>query len=121
MDPNIVTGLMEMLDQCNQLVKCFRMVRENFDELDIYNVRICLIQSRNSGGRQYDLPVTFEIAALTVGDVNIESSDRDIIVENQSLGLQRINGTHPSFMALQYPLLFLYGEDEYMQIGRAHV
>ncbi|XP_030970665.1 uncharacterized protein LOC115991053 [Quercus lobata] len=113
-DPDIVTGLMEMLDQCNQLVKCFRMVRDRFDESDIHNVRIRLIRSRNSGERQYDLPVMSEIAALIVGDFNIESSDRDIIVENRSLGLQRINGTHPSFMALQYPLLFPYGEDGYM-------
>ena len=29
--PDIVTGLMEMLDQCNQLVKYFRMVRDRFD------------------------------------------------------------------------------------------
>ncbi|XP_030964293.1 uncharacterized protein LOC115985491 [Quercus lobata] len=113
-DTDIVTGLMEMLDQCNQLVKCFRMVRDRFDESDIHNVRIRLIRSRNSGERQYDLPVTSEIAALIVGDFNIESSDRDIIVENRSLGLQRINGTHPSFMALQYPLLFPYVEDGYM-------
>ena len=82
------------------------MVRDKFDESDIHNVRIRLIQSRNSGERQYDLPVLSEITALIVGDFNIESSDRDIIVENWSLGLQRINGTHPSFMALQYPLLF---------------
>ena len=113
-DPNILTGLMEMLDQCNQLVKCFRMVRDRFDESDIHNVRILLIRSRNSGERQYDLPVMSKIAALIVGDFNIESSDRDIIVENRSLGLQRINGTHASFMALQYPLLFPYGEDGYM-------
>ena len=113
-DPDIVIGLMEMLDQCNQLVKCFRMVRDRFNESDIHNVRIHLIRSRNSGERQYDLPVMSEIAALIVGDFNIESSEKDIIVENQSLGLQRINGTHPSFMALQYPLLFPYGEDEYM-------
>ena len=113
-DPDIVTGFMEMLDQCNQLVKYFRMVRDRFGESDIYNVRIHLIRSRNSSERQFDLPVTSKIAALIVGDFNIESSDRDIIVENRSLGLQRINGTHPSFMELQYPLLFPYGEDGYM-------
>ena len=58
------------------------MVRDKFDESDIHNVRIRLIQSRNSGERQYDLPVLSEITALIVGDFNIESSDRDIIVEN---------------------------------------
>ena len=81
-DPYIVTGLMEMLDQCNQLVKYFRMVRDKFGESNIHNVRIHLIRSRNSSERQYDLPVTSKIAALIVGDFNIESSDRDFIVEN---------------------------------------
>ena len=90
------------------------MVRDRFDELDIHNVWIRLIRSRNFGERQYDLPITSKIAALIVGDFNIESSDRDIIVENRSLGLQHINGTHSSFMALQYPLHFPYGEDGYM-------
>ena len=114
MDPDIVIGLMEMLDQCNQLVKYFRMVRDRFDESDVHNVQIHLIRNHNSSERQYDLPVMSEIAALIVGDFNIESSNRDIIVENQSLGLQCINGTYPSFIALQYPLLFPYGEDGYM-------
>ena len=65
-DPDIVTGLMEMLDQCNQLVKYFRMVRDKFGESDIHNVRIHLIRSRNFGERQYDLLVTSKIAALIV-------------------------------------------------------
>ena len=116
MDPDIVYGLMETLDQCNQLVKYFRMVRDRFDGSDLHNVRIRLIRICNSGERQYNLPVTFEIAALIIEDFNIESSDKDIIVENQSLGLQHINGTHPSFMALQYPLLFPYGEDGYILV-----
>ena len=116
MDPDIVYGLMETLDQCNQLVKYFRMVRDRFDESDLHNVRIRLIRICNSGERQYNLPVTSKIAALIIEDFNIESSDKDIIVENQSLGLQHINGTHPSFMALQYPLLFPYGEDGYILV-----
>ncbi|GKA11532.1 hypothetical protein Tco_0691078 [Tanacetum coccineum] len=38
---------------------------------------------------------------------------RDIIVSNKSSGPQMISELHPSYMALQYPLLFLYGEDGY--------
>ena len=79
-DPDIVIGLMEMLDQCNQLVKCFRMVRDRFDESYVHNVQIHLIRNRNSGERQYDLPVMSEIATLIVVDFNIESSNKDNIV-----------------------------------------
>ncbi|XP_075666421.1 uncharacterized protein LOC142636182 [Castanea sativa] len=63
--------------------------------------------------RQYNLPDTSEVAAIIVGDLNTENCERDIIVGNQSSGLQRIYGSHLSYMALQYPLLFPYGEDRY--------
>ena len=71
---------MEMLDQCNQLVKYFRMVRDRFDESYVHNVQIHLIRNRNSGERKYDLPVMSEIATLIVVDFNIESSNKDNIV-----------------------------------------
>ncbi|XP_030939745.1 uncharacterized protein LOC115964607 [Quercus lobata] len=73
---DIVIGLLNMLDNCNQLVK------------------------------QYNLPDTSEVATIIVGDLNTENCERDIIVENQSLGLQHIFGSHLSYMTLQqYPLL----------------
>nr|GEU39883.1 uncharacterized mitochondrial protein AtMg00810-like [Tanacetum cinerariifolium] len=36
---------------------------------------------------------------------------RDIVVDNKDEGPERISELHPSYMALQYPLLFPYGED----------
>ena len=110
-DIDIVIGLLNMLDNCNQLVKYFRMAREN--ESNMHDVRIRLIGSRNSDSRQYNLPDTFEVAVIIVGDLNTENCERDIIVENKSSGLQHIYGSHSSYMALQYPLLFPYGEDGY--------
>ena len=111
MDIDIVIGLLNMLDNCNQLVKYFRMAREN--ESNMHDVRIRLIGSRNSDSRQYNLPDAFEVAVIIVGDLNTENCERDIIVENKSSGLQHIYGSHLSYMALQYPLLFPYGEDGY--------
>ena len=52
------------------------------------------------------------MAAVIVGDAN-QSINRDIILERQSGHLQRINELHPSYLGLQYPLLFPYGEDGY--------
>ena len=80
MDIDIVIGLLNMLDNCNQLVKYFRMAREN--ESNMHDVRIRLIGSRNSDSRQYNLPDTFEVAVIIVGDLNTENCERDIIVEN---------------------------------------
>ena len=48
---------------------------------------------------------------LIVGDVEELINHRDIVVEHRCHGLQRISDLHPAFMAMQYPLLFLYCED----------
>ena len=36
---------------------------------------------------------------------------RDIIIETQHGQLQRIHELHSSYLVLQYPILFSYGED----------
>ncbi|KAK2430307.1 hypothetical protein QL285_028654 [Trifolium repens] len=57
------------------------------------------------------MPTTTEIAGLIVGDLGQSNGRRDIVIEHKSEGLQRIKEFHPKFMAMQYPLLFPYGED----------
>jgi hypothetical protein len=37
----------------------------------------------------------------------------DIIIETRNRELKRISSLHPAYMALQYPLLFPYGEHGY--------
>ena len=44
------------------------------------------------------------------GDFDVNSK-RDIIVETQHGQLQRIHELHSSYLVLQYPILFSYGED----------
>ena len=43
-------------------------------------------------------------------DIGISDRGRDVIIEHYHDGLQRISDLHPSFMQLEYPLLFPYGE-----------
>ena len=50
---------------------------------------------------------------MIVGDIGEYKSRRDIVIENKTNTLQRITKLHPSYMSLQYPLLFPYGEDGY--------
>jgi hypothetical protein len=111
LDEGIVSGLLEMLDEHNELVKSFRMARDRYKQSDLESVRLRLIGKRSNDGRQYNLPTASEIAALIVGEQTGESFERDIIVENKDKQLQRISELHPSFMSMQYPLLFPYGED----------
>ena len=42
--------------------------------------------------------------------MSLENYKRDIIVSTQNNGLRRILIFHPTYMPLQYPLLFPYGE-----------
>ena len=48
---------------------------------------------------------------LNAGDIENLPLGRDIIVEHRSKLLKHINEHHPSYLGLQYPLLFPHGED----------
>ncbi|PUZ56489.1 hypothetical protein GQ55_5G311900 [Panicum hallii var. hallii] len=97
---NIVASLIEMLDMHNPIVKLFRTARERLlgDSSDQYHIRLF---------------VASEVVGLIVSDIGQTDVGRDIIIEDRSSRLQRINEQHCKFMAMQYPILFPYGEDGY--------
>ncbi|KAH1060573.1 hypothetical protein GYH30_004170 [Glycine max] len=109
---HIVLALTHMLDQHNSYAKSFRMVRDRLADDQADNIKLQLIAARGKDGRVYNMPNIPEIVALIVGDFH-PGSKRDIIVETQNGELQRIHELHPSYLPLQYPLLFPYGEDGY--------
>lgn len=103
-----------MLDTNNPLVAKFRMAGERFRSRRKQNtVRLRLIGTRKRDGRRYNLPTASEVAALIVGDFDATEHKRDIILERQCGEKKRISELHPSYLALQYPLLFPYAEDGY--------
>lgn len=114
-DPHIVEGLKNMLDRNNVLAQTFRMARERFKEDDYHNLTLRLIHKRTRNGRQNNMPSASDVAALIVNDTSEEIKGRDIIVEYKDMQPKRISGNHPKFMAMQYPLLFPYGEDGYRE------
>ncbi|KAL4590686.1 hypothetical protein LXL04_003627 [Taraxacum kok-saghyz] len=110
---DILRELIDMLDRHNSLVQAFRMARGRFFESTMPPVRLRLIGSRTTDGRVTNLPPVSEIVALVPGDAN-ETNNRDVLIEERGTGhIKRISKLHPKYMALQYPLLFPYGEDEY--------
>ncbi|CAL1353065.1 unnamed protein product [Linum trigynum] len=105
--PEIVAGLMEMLDNTNDLVKSFRRVQAELqDPAATHNVRLRIV-----GPRSTALPTGMEVAELVTGDFTAVRGNRDIIVDHQAEGLRRITNLNPKFEALHFPLLFPYGED----------
>ncbi|KAK2649089.1 hypothetical protein Ddye_016578 [Dipteronia dyeriana] len=99
-----------MLDEHNRLANVFHMARERFVEFYLRLVRIRLMTECSQSGGVYSLPNASEVATLIVGDLNDTNGNRDVVYD-RSFGLRRIVELHPSFMTMQYPLLFPYGED----------
>ncbi|KAK9075631.1 hypothetical protein SSX86_003957 [Deinandra increscens subsp. villosa] len=112
-DLQIIKELKLMLDTQNELVKCYRMARDCFHQNPNIELKLRLNGTRKKDGRTYNLPTASEVAALIVGDIGDALENRDIIVQTKSGTLQRVSELHPSYLALQYPLLFPYGDDGY--------
>jgi hypothetical protein len=110
LDKAIVTGLTEMLNECNDLVKKFRMASERIKGNEDEHVAIRLVAPSEGDSPQYSLPSTNHLAALVVGPLDLEAPTRDIVIDNRREGLKRISCLHPAFMSLQYPLLFPFAE-----------
>ncbi|KAL6585637.1 hypothetical protein OROMI_002281 [Orobanche minor] len=109
-DERIVTSLIVMLNQSSSVAKAFRMARDWCNAHNSVNFQLRLLGQRTTS-RQYNMPSVSEVAALITNDFGEGVASRDIIVNNKDTGPQRISELHPVYMALQYPLLFPYGED----------
>ncbi|XP_076920154.1 uncharacterized protein LOC143581216 [Bidens hawaiensis] len=112
-DIELINYLKIMLDSNNVLVQTYRMVRDCFKDNPQAEVRLRLIGGRQQDGRTYNLPTSSEVVALIVGDIGDCLEKREIVVNTQDGSLKRISELHPSYMPLQYPIFFSYGDDGY--------
>ena len=115
-DAQIVESLISMFDQCNPLVRQFRMARDRLLSPTTPDVRIRLFGSSDTSKDRYSLPAVNELAALLVGDMSSSMHPFDIVLESQQGRFKRVPPIHPALMALQYPILFPYGDNGY-QLG----
>ncbi|GJZ42136.1 helicase [Tanacetum coccineum] len=99
-----------MFDESSAIAKSFRMARYWCYLHDSVNFGLRLLSDR-SASKQYNSPTVLEVVALITNDFGDGIPSRDIVVDNKHVGPKRISKLHPSYMALQYPLLFSYGED----------
>jgi hypothetical protein len=106
-----------MLDEHNPFVKKLRTPREitgtswrRLREHPEEDFIIRIVGVREGDIVQYNLPTTDDLAMLIVGDFLLETFKHGIIIETRNKELKRISKLHPAYMALQYPLLFPYGE-----------
>ncbi|XP_074351613.1 uncharacterized protein LOC141690737 [Apium graveolens] len=111
LDPDIVEGLLKMLDENNQLAEgfCYARDRINLGEIDDFS--LLLVSSKSASGRKNQVGPSNEVAALVVGDSDDTCPFRDIVVQTKQMYLKRIYETYKYFMQVQNPLLFPYGDD----------
>ena len=108
LDPQIVQGLIHFLDNHNELVQIFRTARDKCAEADVPEFKVRLYSGERRRG--YELPASQTLGAI-VFDCGPESeSNYDVILEYRDGPLKRISKLHKSYMSLQFPLIFIYGQ-----------
>ena len=108
----LILKLQEMLHNCNPYVKDFKYVLEHHKQGPDYKVVIDE-HKRPAGSHKgrYNEQACNEVAVVMAG--GSFGTHRDIILETRNKQLKRINETHRSYDALQYPLLFPWGDNGY--------
>jgi hypothetical protein len=112
-DPEVARLLLNMLDEHNKLVAAFRFAKERLDEEGNQKVTLRLLGCNTRHDAQYNLPANGELAAVIVGDCSSSQYKYDVLVHAREGGLKHVSCLHPSYMALQYPHLFPYGDRGY--------
>ncbi|GJV99432.1 DNA helicase [Tanacetum coccineum] len=108
---DIVEGLIDLLDSHNALVQLFRTACEKFQDAHVPNFKVRLYNV--VGVKEYELPTGDMLGAIVYETGPKSDMDYDIVLEERSGHPQRVNKLHPSYMSLQIPILFIYGEDGY--------
>ena len=115
-----------MFDDFNVIVKSFIMVRDRFKETNFIQVKLKLLGKRTQDTLEYTNISSSEVTGLNVGVFRAYDKNHDLIVKYKAGHLKCISILHPNLMAMQYPILFPYGEYgyridiEYAYVGRSN-
>ncbi|PWA90670.1 helitron helicase-like domain-containing protein [Artemisia annua] len=111
LDEEIVQGLIEFLDAHNELVQLFRTARDKCADAEVPDFKVRLFNAK--GSRNYELPTSDAIGAIVFDSGPTSEADYDVIIEYRDAPPKRINKLHQSYMSLQFPLIFIYGQPGY--------
>ncbi|GJV76060.1 DNA helicase [Tanacetum coccineum] len=111
LEPRIVEVLIYFLDAHNELMQLFRTARDKCRELDIIEFKIRLYNAE--GAKGYELPTSNTLGAMVFENGISDNAEFDVIIQHKDGPPQRVNKLHPSYMSLQFPLLFIYGQPGY--------
>eukprot|EP00106_Octopus_bimaculoides_P009294 XP_014776736.1 PREDICTED: uncharacterized protein LOC106873752 [Octopus bimaculoides] len=106
----LILQLQEMLHETNSYVKSFKYALEIASGL---NFNVVIDADKRPFGEhagRYNQPSCNEVAIVLQGE---PSNPRYIVLSCRDNSIQQIHESHRAYDALQYPLLFVYGEEGY--------
>ncbi|KAL3648101.1 hypothetical protein CASFOL_009069 [Castilleja foliolosa] len=115
--PATVAILSDTLRSSNEYVRIFRTAAEfcNMSAECDFSVRLY----NNVGDRRYDPPASGTLGGIVYAE-DTNASKYDIVVHKKDGTPHRISKLHPSYMPLQYPLLFPFAEPGWSTDLRLH-
>ncbi|CAI9296553.1 unnamed protein product [Lactuca saligna] len=114
----VVESLSHMLRTHNEYVRTFKTAKEIAQSmnLDSYGVRLFNVVP----DRRYGPPAPGTLGCIVCGD-DVTNAVYDIVVYSKSGSPRRVSKLHPTYMPLQYPLLFPYGEEGWSPSLHLHI
>ncbi|KAL3627546.1 hypothetical protein CASFOL_028909 [Castilleja foliolosa] len=103
----VVQNLSDMMSSCNEYARLFKNAIKRCDASDDYDFSIRLYN--NVGDRRYAPPAPGTLGGIVHSD-DLNTSAYDIVVHNKAGTPHRVSKLHPSYIPLQYPLLFPFAE-----------
>ncbi|XP_044588797.1 uncharacterized protein LOC123267978 [Cotesia glomerata] len=110
--PELVHQLQVLLHEHNKYIRDFKAAVDSIPK-NQKDFKIIINADRKPAKEhkgRYNAPQAKEVAVLIVGQ---HFEKRDIVLQSRNNTLMRISETQRSYDALQYPLMFCYGEDGY--------
>ncbi|KAL3652210.1 hypothetical protein CASFOL_001891 [Castilleja foliolosa] len=107
LSPAIVKCLSDTLKSCNEYARLFTTAKDLCDTTENSDFSVRLYN--NLGDRRYEPPASGTLGGIVyVDDPN--ASNYDVVVHRKGGHPQRVSKLHPSYIPLQYPLLFPFAE-----------
>ncbi|KAL3628077.1 hypothetical protein CASFOL_028179 [Castilleja foliolosa] len=107
LSPNIVRCLSDTLKSCNEFARLFTAAKDlcQMSESCDFSVRLY----NNVGDRRYEPPAAGTLGGIVFAD-DPNACNYDVVVRKKGGQPHRVSKLHPSYIPLQYPLLFPFGE-----------
>ena len=71
-DVEIVEDIKKELNLVNPYVQHYRCAANHLQKHNVSSVKLCLLSSRKNDGRLFNIPVASKVAALIVGDIDMD-------------------------------------------------